>query len=113
MVLLSIIAVLFIIYAVLIIYYWQSWKSIPLFKPVPSAPSTKISIIIPARNEEDNIKSLLQSIANQTYPKELFEVIVVNDNSTDNTTSIAEQFPFVKLISLKEDSINSYKKESD
>ena len=112
MVLLSIIAVLFIIYAVLIIYYWQSWKSIPLFKPVPAAPSTKISIIIPARNEEDNIKSLLQSIANQTYPKELFEVIVVNDNSTDNTTSIAPQFPFVKLISLKEDSINSYKKKA-
>jgi len=112
MVLLSIIAVLFIIYAVLIIYYWQSWKSIPLFNPVASAPSTKISIIIPARNEEENTESLLQSIANQDYPKELFEVIVADDNSTDNTAAITGKFSFVKLVSLKEDSINSYKKKA-
>ena len=112
MVLLSIIAVLFIIYAALIIYYWQSWKSIPLFQPISTTPSSKISIIIPARNEEDNIESLLQSIVNQTYPKELFEVIVVDDNSTDNTAAIALKFSFVKLISLKEDSINSYKKKA-
>ena len=112
MVLLSIIAVLFIIYAILIMYYWQSWKSIPLFKAVSSKPSTKISIIIPARNEEENIELLLHSIAIQTYPKELFEVIVVDDNSTDNTAAIAQQFSFVKLIFLKEDSINSYKKKA-
>ena len=112
MVLLSIIAVLFITYAILIIYYWQSWKSIPIFQPVPATPSTIISIIIPARNEEENIESLLQSIANQIYPKELFEVIVVDDNSTDSTASIAQQFSFVKLVSLKEDSLNSYKKKA-
>ena len=112
MVLLSIIAVLFIIYAVLITYYWQSWKAIPLFKPVLSTPSTKISIIIPARNEEENIEPLLQSITNQNYSKELFEVIVVDDNSTDNTSAIAGKFSFVKLVSLKEDSINSYKKKA-
>jgi poly-beta-1,6-N-acetyl-D-glucosamine synthase len=112
MILLSIIAALFLSYAILIIYYWQSWKSIPLFFPSQLQPSTKISIIIPARNEEENITNLLQSISNQTYPKDLFEVIVVDDNSTDNTASIAMQFSFVKLISLNEDSINSYKKKA-
>jgi cellulose synthase/poly-beta-1,6-N-acetylglucosamine synthase-like glycosyltransferase len=112
MVLLSIIAVLFTIYAVLIIYYWQSWKSIPPFQPTFTKPSTKISIIVPARNEEANIEKLLQSISDQSYPKELFEVIVVNDNSTDNTAAMAQQFSFVKLISLKEDPINSYKKKA-
>ena len=112
MVLLSIIAALFIGYAVLIIYYWQSWKAIPLFHPFQLHPTTKISIVVPARNEEPNIANLLQSISNQTYPKDLLEVIVVDDNSTDNTAAIARKFSFVKLIPLKEDSINSYKKKA-
>lgn len=93
-------------------YYWQSWNSIPLFQLSVSQPSTKISVIISARNEERNIESLLQSINNQTYPKELYEVIVIDDNSTDNTTTLVRQFAFVKLISLKEDAINSYKKKA-
>ena len=112
MVLLSIIAALFLIYAALIIYFWQSWTSIPVFKTNLTAPLSKLSVIIPARNEEANMGALLQSIAAQTYPKTLLEVIVVDDNSTDRTASIAKEFPFVKLISLKEDSINSYKKKA-
>jgi cellulose synthase/poly-beta-1,6-N-acetylglucosamine synthase-like glycosyltransferase len=112
MVLLSIIAVLFITYAVLIIYFWQAWISIPEFKITSSIPSTKISLIIPARNEEENIAALLRSIKEQTYPEESFEVIVIDDNSTDNTVTIVKQFPFVNLISLKENSINSYKKKA-
>ncbi len=112
MVLLIIIVVLFILYAVLIMYYWRSWNSIPLFQPSLTKTSTKISIIIPARNEEEHIAALLQSISLQTYPKELFEVIVVNDHSTDNTAAIANQCSFVKVISLKEDTINSYKKKA-
>ena len=49
-----------------------------------------ISIIIPARNEHLNIKRCLQSIKNQSYSN--FEVIVIDDNSTDDTYTIAEQF---------------------
>ena len=112
MVLLSVIAALFITYTILIFYYWQSWASIPIFKEPVSEPAAKISVIIPARNEENNIGALLRSINDQTYPKDLFEVIVIDDNSTDKTVEIAQQFPFVKLISLKEYSINSYKKKA-
>lgn len=112
MVLLSIIAALFLTYAVLIIYYWQSWSSIPLFKQPLSTPTIKISIIIPARNEEANIGALLKSIADQTYPKELYEVIVIDDNSTDKTATVVQGFSFVKLIPLKENPINSYKKKA-
>ena len=49
-----------------------------------------ISIIIPARNEHLNIKRCLQSIKNQSYSN--FEVIIIDDNSTDDTYKIAEQF---------------------
>ncbi len=110
-----------LIYAVLIIYYRQSWIKIPNFKlAVPNFKTqTKISIIIPARNEEQNITNCLISIINQSYPKELIEVLVVDDHSTDNTAAIVLSYSHhnVKLISLKQfvsdNTINSYKKKSN
>ena len=54
-----------------------------------------ISVCIPARNEERGIKNCVESLLNQNYPN--FEVIVVDDNSNDNTAkivcSMAEQYP--------------------
>ena len=52
----------------------------------------KASVLIAARNEEKNIKKLLESIYNQSFPKELFEVIIVDDHSTDNTKNIINNF---------------------
>lgn len=49
-----------------------------------------VSILIPARNEEENILRLLQSVQNQDY--ENFEVIVLDDQSEDNTFSVCEDF---------------------
>ena len=111
----------FVIYACLIIYYRQSWLAIPAFKPVPideGAPLTIISVIVPARNEEENIEACLNSIINQSYHKQLFEVIVVDDFSTDRTGEIIKSFSDknVSLISLKnyeeEGKLNSYKKKA-
>jgi chlorobactene glucosyltransferase len=45
-----------------------------------------VSVIVPARNEQDNIERCLRSLLAQNYPN--FEVIVVNDSSTDNTVEI-------------------------
>jgi len=45
-----------------------------------------VSIIVPARNEEDNIKKCLMSLLSQSYPN--FELIVIDDSSTDNTLQI-------------------------
>ncbi|MBD1387493.1 glycosyltransferase family 2 protein [Mucilaginibacter rigui] len=50
----------------------------------------KVSILIPARNEADNILTLLQSIAQQNYQN--YEVIVLDDNSADNTFALCEEF---------------------
>lgn len=46
-------------------------------------PKTKFSIIIPFRNEAENLPLLLESFSELNYPKDLFEVILVNDESTD------------------------------
>jgi glycosyltransferase involved in cell wall biosynthesis len=103
---------LFICYSILIIYYWQNWISVPDFVQSSGTLQTKISIIIPARNEEENIGHLLQTLQLQTYPKNLFKVIVVDDHSTDKTSEAVQKFSEVKLLHLKDDNINSYKKKA-
>ncbi|MBK7561551.1 MAG: glycosyltransferase [Chitinophagaceae bacterium] len=112
MIILYIIILLFVFYSLLIIYFGIAWKSIPDYGPSDHPLQTKVSVIIPARNEAENIGQILQSLKEQTYPASLFEVIVVDDNSTDGTARIVRQFPAVKLLQLQEESINSYKKKA-
>lgn len=112
MALLIITVILLIGYSLLIFYYYISWRAIAVFIPSGIPPTTRISIIIPARNEENNIGLLLDALQRQTYPNPLFEVIVVDDHSTDNTATIVQQYPAVKLVQLKEEGINSYKKKA-
>ncbi len=50
----------------------------------------KITIVVPAYNEEKFIGECLKSIASSSYPKEKMEVIVVDDGSTDRTAEIAK-----------------------
>ena len=45
-----------------------------------------VSVLVPARNEEQNIERCLNSLRNQLYKN--FEILVLNDNSTDNTLDI-------------------------
>ena len=52
----------------------------------------KVSVLIAARNEGKNIEKLLQSLYNQTFDKENFEVIIVDDHSDDDTIGISESF---------------------
>jgi cellulose synthase/poly-beta-1,6-N-acetylglucosamine synthase-like glycosyltransferase len=109
---------LFISYTFLILYYRAGWNSIPTFAPaIIQEPSTSVSIIIPARNEEANIHECLETVLRQNYPAHLFEVLVVDDYSTDNTASVVRSFKSknIRLISLSEhvhEQINSYKKKA-
>lgn len=61
---------------------------------------SNISVIIPARNEEENIREIIKSLKEQT--EKIDEIIVVDDNSTDRTASIAREMG-AKVIQLKED----------
>ena len=63
----------------------------------PADLKPKVSIIVPARNEESNLGNCLQSLVTQTGVA--FEIIVVDDGSTDRTRQIAESFEGVTLIS--------------
>jgi len=52
-------------------------------------PAPFVSVLIPARDEEANIETCLESLRKQDYPN--FEIIVLDDSSSDNTANIVEQ----------------------
>lgn len=58
---------------------------------------TRVSVVIPAHDEGSRIRSTLALLLAQTYQKELVEIIVVNNNSTDDTAAIARQLG-VRLV---------------
>ena len=61
-----------------------------------ASSNPELSVIIPARNEEDNLASCLESLVTQTGVS--FEIIVVNDHSTDRTAEIAKSFSAVRVV---------------
>ncbi len=54
--------------------------------------TAKITVIIPAYNIEDLLGRCIESVVSQDYPKELLEIIVVDDGSTDSTGSVADEY---------------------
>jgi cellulose synthase/poly-beta-1,6-N-acetylglucosamine synthase-like glycosyltransferase len=68
-------------------------------------PFPKVSVLIPAHNEEVVIGKTLDAMCQLQYPTHLLEIIVINDNSNDRTGEIVEayarRFPFVSVIHTK------------
>ena len=64
-----------------------------------------ISIIIAARNEEDNLPFLIEDLVNQEYPLDKFEIIIINDRSSDSTPAIlnnaAKNYSLIKIINIE------------
>jgi len=62
----------------------------PRIARAPKLKSTpKVSVLIPARNEEQNISKCLEGLLKQDYPN--FEIIVLNDHSEDNTLQVIQE----------------------
>lgn len=97
------------------LFFRRGWNKIPYFTAGAIPPTTKVSILIAARNEEDKIGITINDVLNQDYPPDLFELIVVDDHSTDKTAEIIQSYQdkAVSLIRLQEDQpLNSYKKKA-
>jgi glycosyltransferase involved in cell wall biosynthesis len=84
--------VLLIFYAAFLLFV--TLGTFQLYRPQEEKPEQfrYISVIVAARNEEENISSLLESIIQQDYPKAKYEIIVVSDRSTDKTDAIIEEY---------------------
>ena len=99
--------------------YTIGWFRLKPILQSASSPQTRLSIIIPCRNEEANIVNLLNDICNQNYPMNLVEVIVADDNSEDSSVSLINEFlgdhpsMRIRLIRISEDGVNTaYKKNA-
>ncbi len=60
-------------------------------KPPLQEPKTRFAVLVPAHNEGHVISDVLDSLARQTYPRNLYDVYVVADNCTDDTADVARQ----------------------
>jgi biofilm PGA synthesis N-glycosyltransferase PgaC len=77
--------ILFGLYFVLLFALHIGWsKAVAQKEKEPTRKNFLISVIIPIRNEGRNLETLIHGLSNQTYPSTDFEVIIVDDHSSDN-----------------------------
>jgi len=104
------------------VYFWAiAWIILGLVKISRNGEKqhenileNKISVIVPVRNEAKTIVKCLKAIQNQNFGRDSFEVIIVNDHSTDNTLVVIKDFIEntdlnIELYSLSD---NTSKKEA-
>jgi cellulose synthase/poly-beta-1,6-N-acetylglucosamine synthase-like glycosyltransferase len=93
-----ILIVLVLIYAVVfltLIIFWNKKDNVQ--KKIEQIP---VSVIIPFRNEEKNLRECIDGILNQNYNQQLIEIICVNDHSIDNSLTILSSYNNIRIISL-------------
>lgn len=86
-----------------IAYHWVIFRRLSFAKVAENNPKRiAVSVIICAKNEAENLKKHLPSILHQDYP--FYEVVVIDDRSSDNTLEILEEFalqyPHLKLVKV-------------
>ena len=115
-VLLSVISLLLTaLYLSVLLYLINGWAVIKPPKFNTAGFNTRVTVLIAARNEEEKIHLTIDDILAQDYPKQLTEIIIVDDHSTDRTSEIIRSYAGrgVKLLQLNEDKpLNSYKKKA-
>ena len=89
------------LYAAMILYAISGWKKIKKTEVIGSNES--VSILVAARNESENIESIIRDLFNQDYPAQQFEVIVIDDHSEDDTLTKCQdlQTEFTELVVLQ------------
>lgn len=91
-----------IIYVGIISNYYRGWKAVePWTVPKAFRAQTRVSVIIPARNEAANILLCLKSILTQCFPPELLQIIVIDDHSTDATPQLVSTLEDRRISLLK------------
>jgi cellulose synthase/poly-beta-1,6-N-acetylglucosamine synthase-like glycosyltransferase len=93
-------------YAGIMRSFAMGWKRLESYSYRQVEPDTFVSIVVPFRNERDNLKNLLDQLSRQSYPIELMEVIFVDDFSDDGGREVIRNYPglqcLYKVITLKD-----------
>lgn len=99
-----VVIIIIIAYLIVIGMLIYGFDKVEDFKLQDLPAKTKFSVVIPFRNEADNLPKLLDSISKLNYSKSLFEVILVDDDSADDSLTIIKQI--LDTISSKKNSTN-------
>ncbi|WP_020527242.1 glycosyltransferase [Flexithrix dorotheae] len=99
-----------ILYCGFTFFLFYHWKKIDVFEGEqnPDEDNQKITVIVPVRNEAENLPLLLQDFENQYF--RFFEVIIIDDHSEDNTISEIEQFRQKSTLEIRVLSLPSERK---
>ena len=81
-----------LVYLVLIGSFIIGFDKVESFTVADLKPKTTFSIIIPFRNEAEHLPELLASLKHLNYPKYLFEVLCIDDDSNDNSVALISEF---------------------
>lgn len=92
MILLILLYSIIIGYAIFILILSFGFKKVSLFKVPEITEKNKFSIIIPFRNEEIHLPLLLESLRHCTYSTSLYEVLLINDSSQDDSVAVITSF---------------------
>ena len=103
-------AILILPYFILLFKIYRGLLKITVFE-ASTDPAIFVSVVVACRNEQKNLPALLDSIAQQSYPGNLFEVIFVDDGSTDKTLEVLSEFAGISNI-LTLNSIGKGKKQA-
>ncbi len=97
-------------YVLLLIRMTDGWNSTKMWNISPTfVPTTKVSVIVPIRNEANCIELCLNSILQNEYPADLLEIIVVNDHSDDHFLEVLQKWE-EKIIIINLDNHETGKK---
>ena len=100
-------------YGALLLYYLYHWEKAGIYEPLPLHKFPFVSVVIAARNEEHTLPRLIESLKEQDYPDNAFEVIIVNDHSTDNTALLSSTLPLgFRMVTPPEAAEASSKKKA-
>ena len=83
---------IFTFYTILIVSLTIGFSKVKAFRSKSNKEVTSFSVVIPFRNEAKNLPHLLASISKINYSKELVEFILVDDDSSDNSIAIIDDF---------------------
>lgn len=77
-----------VLYLITHLYLYSGYKKSLALNKIQNSTLPKVTVIVAARNEEENITRCIKSLSKIEYPEECLEIILVNDNSTDNTQKL-------------------------
>ena len=78
-----------VLYSLLILSFTLGFSLVKPPQKHTSSPGTRFSILVPFRDEEAHLPALIKSLDEMDYPKRLFEVIFINDDSIDDSVELS------------------------